>query len=287
MQIVQVIACDNILGEGPLWVPQEKALYWVDIDGCLIQRFSSITNTYEAFQQPCKVSMLAMRAQGGFVAASENGLYFWQPSDNQLTFITHPEQGKKEARFNDGKVDSGGRLWAGTMTPQGASSALYRLDPDLTIRRMLKEVTISNGIGWSPDQRSMYHADSNRRTIFAYDYDDSSGEITNRRVFAELAQNEGVPDGLTVDSQGCLWCAIYDGWCLLRFDPDGKRMATIRMPVARPSSCIFGGEALNLLYVTSISEGLSAQQREQQPLAGDVFVFETDCSGIPEPKFLG
>lgn len=287
MQIVQVIACDNILGEGPLWVQEEKTFYWVDIDGCLIQRFSTLTNTYESFSQPFKVSMLAMRAQDGFVAATEKGLYFWQPQDNQLTFITHPEQGKAGARFNDGKVDRRGRLWAGTMTPQGASSALYRLDPDLTLTKMIGDVTISNGIGWSLDERVMYHADSNRRTIFAYDFDSESGSVSNRRIFVELDEGQGVPDGLTVDSQGCIWCAIYDGWCLLRFDPDGECISNIPVPVARPSSCIFGGESLNLLYVTSIAEGLSPQERQAQPLAGDVFVFETNLKGIPEPKFTG
>ena len=287
MEIIQVIACHNILGEGPLWDVEEKTIYWVDIDDRKIQRFSMTTNTYEAFNQPLKVGVIAKRAKSGFICGTDGGLHFWQPENNQFTFIAHPEAGKKDARFNDGKVDRKGRFWVGTMTPQGASSALYRLNADLKIEQMVSHVTISNGIGWSPDNHTMYHAESMRHTIFAYDFNLETGEIANRRVFAQSAESEGVPDGLTVDSEGYVWCAIYDGWKLVRFDPLGQRALEIPMPVARPSSCAFGGDALNLLFVTTISEGLGQAELEAQPLAGDLFVFETDFKGLPEPKFEG
>jgi len=287
MEPIQAVHCQNILGEGPLWNTKEQAIYWVDIDGKKIQRYFPDTKRFESFDMPIKVCLMAFRTQGGLICGAEDGLYFWYSADKKLEFITHPEKGKTEARFNDGKVDRKGRLWAGTMTFQGASSSLYRVDTDLSVHQMESGVTISNGVGWSPDNRNMYFVDSIRYVIYAYDFDIETGSIRNRRPFVQMDESFGIPDGLTVDSEGYLWCAIYGGWKVVRYDPSGKVAADIQFPVSKPSSCMFGGKDLDALYVTSISEGLSEEEKKQQPMAGDLFVIKTDVKGLPEPDFAG
>jgi len=158
------------------------------------------------------------------------------------------------------------------MTPQGASSALYRLDSDLSVHRMVSDITISNGIGWSLDNKTMYYVDSNRLVIYAFDFDLKSGEISRKRDFLRFENHAGVPDGLTVDGEGFIWCALYDGWKVVRIDPDGNIVDEIHMPVSRPSSVAFGGQHLDELYITSIAEGLSPEEMAQQPMAGDLFM---------------
>jgi sugar lactone lactonase YvrE len=287
MEVTQVIHCQNILGEGPLWHPGEGALYWVDITGKKIQHYSPSSEKSEIFEVPRMVSALGLRQAGGFVCAAEDGFHFWTPEGNRFEPIHDPEKGKQGARFNDGKVDRAGRFWAGSMTPQGASSALYRLDRDLSVHRMVSDITISNGIGWSPDNQTMYYVDSNRLVIYAFDFDSNTGEISQQRDFVKFGVNFGVPDGLTVDSEGFIWCAVYDGWMVVRLDPQGKIVEEVRMPVARPSSVAFGGQHLDELYITSIAEGLNLEEKEQQPMAGDLFMVKPGVRGLPEPAFAG
>lgn len=173
------------------------------------------------------------------------------------------------------------------MTPQGASSALYRLDADLSVHRMVSDITISTGIGWSPDNQTMYYVDSNRLVIYVFDFDLMTGEISRQRDFIKFDVNSGMPDGLTVDSQGFIWCAVYDGWKVVRIDPQGKIVEEIHMPIARPSSVAFGGRALDELYITSIAEGLSPEEKTLQPMAGDLFMAKLGVVGLPEPAFVG
>lgn len=285
--MINVVQCQNILGEGPLWHSDEKALYWVDISAKKIQRYFPAIGRYEFFDLPRMVCALGLRQGGGFICAVEDGFSFWEPNSNHLEFIQNPEPGRTNARFNDGKVDRAGRFWAGTMTPRGATSALYRMDADLSVQRMASRITISNGIGWSPDNRTMYYVDSNRSVINAYAFEPASGAMSKKRIFKQFAPGLGLPDGLTVDSEGFVWCAIYDGWKVLRLNDLGQIIDEILMPVSRPSSVAFGGENLNELYITSISEGLGSEEKINQPMAGDLFMVRQDVKGIPEPKFAG
>jgi L-arabinonolactonase len=287
MEPINVYPSRNIIGEGPLWNVKEQAIYWLDIDGKKIQRFYPETGKYEFFDMPVKVCLMAFREMGGMICGTEDGIYFWDPDTQKMDFITHPEKGKKEARFNDGKVDRKGRLWAGTMTYEGATSALYRMDADLCISKMVPDVTIANGVGWSPDNRTMYFVDSIRYVINAFDYDLATGMISNQRPFVQMDAEFGIPDGLTVDSEGYVWCAIYGAWKVMRYDPTGKVTAEIKMPVSKPSSCMFGGKDLNELYITSISEGLSEAEKVKEPMAGDLFMINTEVKGLPEPDFAG
>lgn len=287
MEAIRVLHCQNILGEGPLWHPAEGALYWVDITGKKIHRYFPAYGQTEVFEVPRMVSALGLRKSGSFVCAADDGFHFWTPQGNRFEPISNPEFGRQGARFNDGKVDRGGRFWAGSMTPQGAESALYRLDPDLSVRRMLSGITISNGIGWSPDNQTMYYVDSNRLVIYVFDFDMKSGEISCQRDFLRFEKHAGVPDGLTVDSEGFVWCAVYDGWKVVCIDPNGKIVAEVNLPVAWPSSVAFGGQHLDELYITSIAEGLSPEEKTQQTMAGDLFMVKPGVTGLPEPAFAG
>jgi len=284
-KVVRVVACQNRLGEGPLWHPDEKALYWVDIEGKKIQRYYPVSGKYEAFDTPLRVTLLAFRENGGAVCATENGFHFWERETNAFTFISDPEAGKEGARFNDGKSDRAGRLWAGTMRPSDATSALYRMDADLSVRKILDGITISNGIGWSPDNRTMYYVDSLRYVMYVVDYDLANGAATNQRPFLELDADYGTPDGLTVDSQGYVWCAIYGGWKVIRIDPTGEICEEVPMPVSQPSSCMFGGKNLDTLFITSISDGIEDPAKE--PMAGDLFALKPGVEGLPEARFAG
>ena len=287
MQVERIVRCQNDLGEGPIWHIQEGALYWLDINQCKIQRFDPKSKDVQVYDMPFKITALAMRKSGGFLCATEKGFHFWDPSRNHLSFINHPEIDKAGARFNDGKVDRQGRFWAGTMTPQGATSALYRIDPDLSVQRMAGGITISNGIAWSPDNRRMYYADTLRYTIFDYRFNLETGEIDKQRVFVKVEPEFGVPDGLTVDSQGYIWVAFYNGWKVVRYKQNGSIDTQINLPVARPTCPAFGGANLDELYITTAIDGLSPKDREKQPMAGDLFMVKPGSKGLPEPKFTG
>jgi sugar lactone lactonase YvrE len=195
-------------------------------------------------------------------------------------------------RFNDGAVDGEGRFWAGTMNkdvedPAVTDGCLYRLDPDRSCHKMGSGFTISNGIGWSLDQRIMYFTDTLRSVIYAYDFDPARGTIGNRRPFVRVPPEEGYPDGLTVDSEGCVWSALWGGWKVVCFDPRGRAVDEVRLPVSDVSSCAFGGSDLRDLYITSAWEELSAEERALQPLAGDLFRARLPVPGREESRFAG
>ena len=285
-EVERVLKIGNRLGEGPLWSVDEGALYWVDIEGNRLYRFRPADGTLESFDTGLPVGALGLRASGGLVVATKNGFAFWDPHTLSLTFIADPEADKPEARFNDGAVDRRGRFWAGTLAP-GATSSLYRLDPDLTVHTMETGITASNGIGWSPDNRTMYFTDTRRKTIYAYDFDVATGHISNRRSVVFTPDEEGVPDGLAVDSEGFIWSARWGGWKVSCYDPSGKLEREVRLPVQYPTSCAFGGDRLDELYVTSARTRVSEEQIREQPFAGDLFRLGMGIRGLPEPKFAG
>ena len=287
MEVKHVLSCQNILGEGPLWHAEEQTLYWVDIVGKTINSFQPGSGRHKIFPVDSAVGVVAFREEGGFIAAGSRGVGFWNLGESKLTYFQDPEAGNPDSRFNDGKVDRKGRFWTGTMTAQGAVSALYRIDADLSIHTVETELTISNGIGWSPDNAVMYFVDSLRYVIYAYDFDYLGGDVSHRRVFAQFSEGYGIPDGLTVDCEGYLWCAFYGGSKISRLDPQGKIDLEIGLPVSQPTSCIFGGPDYSDLYITSAWEGLSEADRMLQPEAGDLFVINTTTKGRAEPKFAG
>src|SRR6185503_11432690 len=228
------------------------------------------TSQTEVIEVPSHVGAVAPRAAGGFVAALQDG--FWVVGDGPTRRITSVAEAGPSLRFNDGKCDPAGRFWAGTMAydEKPGAGALYRLDPDGRASLMLDGVTISNGLAWSLDGLTMYYIDTPTRRIDAFSFSPGTGEISDRRPVISIPAELGLPDGLTIDEEGGLWVALWGGAAVHRYF-DGRLDAVVTLPVSQPTSCAFGGENLDELYVTSAREGLSLEQREAQPLAGAVF----------------
>jgi len=277
-----------VLGEGPVWDAREQAVYWVDIPQKRVFRWSEAdgVRTHDAERHVCS---LLPRARGGFIGGGYDGFVEIAP-DLGLSLLGDPEREPELAsnRFNDGKVDRSGRFWAGTMdrTERAASGSLYRLDPDLNWTRMDSGYKVTNGPAFSRDGRIMYHTDSARQTVYAFDLA-ADGTASNKRVHLRFSEGDGYPDGMTVDAEDCLWVAFWDGWCLRRFAPDGERLERIELPVQRPTSCAFGGPALAMLLVTSARIGLDENSLAMQPSAGGLFMLRPGVSGVPDMPFKG
>ncbi len=287
--IVCALDAKALLGEGQLWDPAAQRLYWVDIKRRLLHRFDPASGGDESWSTPEDVGSLAVRAKGGLVVAMKSGFHFFDPAAAMFTPIVNPEHDRPGNRFNDGKPDRQGRFWAGSMddSEKSASGGLYRLTPDLGCQRMVDGIICSNSLCWSADSRVMYYADSYRHAIWAFDFEPDSGEVGNRRVFVEIPAADGVPDGATVDAEGGIWVAQWDGWRVTRYDPQGRIERTVRLPVQKPTCPMFGGSDLDIVYVTSASVQLTPSEIAQQPQAGDLFAFAPGVKGLPEAHFLG
>jgi L-arabinonolactonase len=239
---------------------------------------------------PEVTSCIGLRARGGLVAGTRTGFAFLDTASGAVAPIIDPEAGMPGNRFNDGKVDRAGRFWAGTKNIANAAhttGSIYRLDADHSAHLADRGISCVNGIAWSPDDRTMYACDTWLRRIYAYDFDRAAGAASNRRLFAALAQDQGYPDGLTVDAEGCIWNAHYDGWRITRYPPDGSIDRVLRLPVQHVTSVTFGGAGLRTLFVTSARLRLTPEERTLQPDAGHVFALEPDAAGIEEPSYLG
>jgi sugar lactone lactonase YvrE len=276
-----------VLGEGPVWVAREDALYWLDIKGEKIFRLGDDKQLTE-WPTPLRVGSIAPRKNGGFIGGTEHGIAIIDPAAERFDIVANPEQHLPNNRFNDGKVDRRGRFWAGTMDDQekAASGTLYCLDTDLSWTAVDSGYKVTNGPAFSPSGEVMYHNDSARQVTYAFDMD-SSGQPGNRRVFLQFAKGDGYPDGMTVDAEGCLWVAFWDGGCIRRFSPGGEWLQTIEMPVSRPTSCAFGGRDLDRLYVSSARIGLDQATLSMQPNAGGLFMVTPGVQGIADIPFAG
>lgn len=280
--------CACLLGEGPVWSAAEAVLHWVDIKAPAIWRLAWPSGLPSSWTPPCAVSAVAPRQAGGLIAACGAGFAFIDPDRGVFVPIVDPEVDRPGNRFNDGKVDRQGAFWAGTMddAEKADTGALYRLDPDLRWMRVDGGYRVTNGPAFSPDSAWLYHSDSARQRVYRYPLRDD-GSVGAREPFLQFGAGEGHPDGMTVDAEGCLWIAFWDGWCLGRFAPDGTALGRIDLPVQRPTSCTFGGARLDRLFVTSARFGLSPEQLAEQPHAGDLFVTEPAVGGLAQPSFAG
>jgi len=277
------------LGEGPLWSMKEQALYWVDILGHRLHRYSSLEGQ-RTWQFDGEVSALAERAEvGGFVITRRHGFACFNPQTEELVPLAQVETDLPGNRFNDGKCDSRGRFWAGTMDfdAQRPTGSLYRLTPDLAFKRMDTDYIVTNGPAWSADNRTLYHNDSVNGRVYAFDFDPDTGEIANKRLFLQFGKEDGSPDGMTTDAEGGLWIAHWGAGKLTRRDAKGNILRTVELPCSQVSSCAFGGPNLTTLYITTAAVGLSAQQLEREPLAGGLFALEMDIAGLPANLFRG
>jgi len=281
----------NTIGEGPIWDARDQSLYWVNFIGkSEIWQFSPETGQLRVFETAVPVMALGLRRAGGFIAAATGGISVWTPESNRIKPFCNPIAGCSSVRFNDGGTDPGGRFWIGTMNnvePGKPDGELFCIQDATSVRREENGIATSNGVGWSPDRKSMYLTDTFRRTISVYDFDMSSGHIRNRRLFAEIPEAVGFPDGLAVDQDGFVWSAIWGGFRVLRFDPRGEVERELRVPAPNPTSCCFGGPGLRHLYITTARLGISEEELSKFPLSGDLFRYEGDMCGLPEPEFTG
>ncbi len=273
------------LGEGPCWRSDEQQLYWVDIYNHRVHQFNPTTQSHRYFDVGEVVGCLAPAGEHRLIMALHQQIAFLDTQTGAITpiqTIAHPHP---DTRFNDGKCDPAGRFWFGSVSGTPEAAQLYRYTADGTLTVMETGLTISNGLGWSPDQRTFYLTDSYRRTIYAYEYDLASGDLGDRRVFIDLTQEESEPDGLTIDQDGCIWSAMWNGWCIVRFDPNGQEMMRFLLPVQRPTCCTFGGANHQTLFITTASIGLSQTEIQKSFYSGDLFSLETDVTGLPTHHF--
>jgi sugar lactone lactonase YvrE len=288
MNLEIAVKSNNILGEGPVWSSQENALYWIDIQQKQLLRWKDSETEVDIWDMPSEIGSFALRDAGGFVVALRDGLAFFDKDRREINYICRLESDISEIRFNDGKCDRIGRFWVGTMDEEvlNRRASLYCLDKSLNCNKVKESIGISNGLGWSPDNKIFYYTDSADHTIYAFDFDMDSGNISSERIFVKT-NNSYTPDGLTVDSEGYVWSAMWDGWKIVRYAPDGQVDTEIRLPVQRPTSCTFGGENLDFLYITSARIDLKEIDMLEQPFAGNIFRLNTTVQGLPEPSFLG
>ncbi len=290
-EVEHVLEVGNVIGEGPIWHSQEESLYWVDfVEHHQILRFSLQTRRLEVFETGIPVMALGIRKAGGFIAATGKGLATWDPQRKVFETVCNPLAGRDGFRFNDAATDSRGRFWVGTLNeanPKGPDGELYCLQADGSCQVMDKNITVANGTGWSPDRKIMYFTDTFRYTVYAYDYDAAAGTIANRRTFVQTSPDAGLPDGLTVDSEGFVWSAFWGGWKVVRYNPEGKVDREYRVPVPNPSSCAFGGKRLDELYITTAYLGLSQEEKDRSPQSGDLFCLKAGIVGMDEPRFAG
>ena len=275
------------LGEGPRWDSRRQRLLWVDIMRGRVHVFTPSTGACRNVSVGRPVGALAGSSDGSLVLAVAGGFARFDLDSKRFEMLATVEADRPQNRMNDGACDGAGRFWAGTMAldERPGAGMLYRLDPDLTVHTMLTGVTISNGLDWSLDGRRMYYVDSPTRRIDVFDFDVAAGSIANRRPLVEVPADAGVPDGLTVDAAGFLWVALWGGAALRRYAPDGTLERVVPLPVTHPTSCAFGGAALDELYVTSARVALTAEQRARQPQAGGVFRLRPGVAGRPAHLF--
>ncbi len=285
-----VVDCQNTLGEGPAWSVDEQKLYWLDIQKSELWCYDPETDDTKTWNSPERIASFAFRECGGLLVAFESGLAFYDPEKGKTEKIQHIEPDLPTTRMNDGRCDRQGRFIVGGMDESGngeAISNVYRVDKDLTVNKIISNVACANSTCFSPDGRVMYFADTPVGEIWAYDYDTSSGAISNKRVFTGFSDQPGAPDGSIVDAEGFLWNAQWNGRRVIRYRPDGSIDQIVEMPVMNPTCVAFGAKDLNILYVTTARYLMTPEQIEAEPLSGGLFAVKVDVKGLNEPKFRG
>ncbi|MEV0688602.1 SMP-30/gluconolactonase/LRE family protein [Streptomyces sp. NPDC050388] len=276
------VRAESVLGEGPTWDPATGRLLWIDILNSRIHTYDPATGRRTLRRTEQHVGAVKPRAGGGLVLNLRDGVGLLDPDDTFRWLHREPVPGR---RGNDAAVAPDGTLWAGTMRYDEATGGgtLSRVTGDGTAEVVLDDVTVSNGTGWSPDGRLMYYVDSPTRRIDVLDVDPASGSVTGRRPLAAIEDGAGFPDGLTVDAEGCVWVALWDGAAVRRYTPSGALDRVVELPVPRITACAFGGPGLSDLYVTTARVGLTSPP----PLSGSLLVIPDAGEGLAPPAFAG
>ncbi len=272
-----------ILGEGAIWHPKEKVLYWIDITGCKLHRYDPKTGENTTTDTKSMIGTV-VPSDGEFpvVIATETGIHGVTKNGELIRLAPYPTNEPEGNRFNDGKCDPAGRFWVGTMSKKETSGAgnLYCFDGN-ELKLKIPGVSISNGIVWTADAKTMYYIDTPEKAVFAYDFDKENGNISNKKVAFKIPEEYGYPDGMTIDEEGMLWIAHWGGKAVIRWDPvTGKAIEKIEVPAPNVTSCAFVGDDLKTLFITTAGQGLTKEQVEQYPLSGSLFKIRLDVKGV-------
>ncbi len=279
------------LAEGPVWDAQRQRLWWVDISAQAINHFDPQTSQNRRFPLPSIVGAVALTHGDELVLAAHQGFTRFNPLNGDTAApLTPPGHDDSQARFNDGKCDHAGRFLAGSVPLPGkaGSGALYSLGSDGEMKTLLRGVRLSNGMTWSPDGRVFYYIDTLSHTVAAFAYDIETGSMGTPRTAIAIPPAMGYPDGMTIDTEGMLWIALWGGWAITRWNPNtGMLLETHRLPVSQITSCTFGGPHLDTLYITSARVELSAEQLKREPLAGSLFSLQSGARGFEPCRYAG
>lgn len=283
-----LVASQCILGEGPLWNQSTHEVFWVDIKSKRLYCYNTLTEKLSHWTFPTALTSIVSRERGGYFGTSEQGFVEVDLSTGELLLIGGPEVNWHSNRHNDAKVDPFGNLWSGTMdnNEQLQTGHLYRLDKSLNWLKKASDYFITNGPTFSCDGKFLYHTDTILGHVYRYKLSDE-GNLSDKSLFAAFSPDEGNPDGMTTDIEGNLWICLFGGYKVIQFSPQGKRIQEVQLPCANITSCAFGGEKMDLLYITTAKWKLSEKALIEQPLAGNLFVLETKTQGLPAVKFSG
>jgi sugar lactone lactonase YvrE len=284
------------LGEGPVWDAQGGVLWWVDIEGRRIHRYDPVSRQDRALATPSEVGAVALRSSGGLAVALADGIWTLNPAPGDAVLEPGPDAwrsiapfvGAPDVRCNDAKCDPVGRLIVGTMAvDERPVGGLFSVERNGGVRQLLDGLAIANGLAWSRDGRTFYFIDSPTRQVGAWDYDLGTGAIARQRVHLSFDDGLAMPDGMTIDAEGGLWIAFWDGWEVRRYAPNGTLDVVVRVPAAQVTSCTFGGPDLADLYITTAANGFDSGLRAAQPGAGGLFRVRPGIGGVPPDRFAG
>jgi sugar lactone lactonase YvrE len=289
LEVEMVLPARAAVGEGPVWDERTNTLVWVDIMNNSVHVFDPVSGADRAVDVGQPVGAAALRERGGLVLALRDGFAVMDADLGDLHWVARVEDDTPTNRMNDGKCDAAGRFWAGTMSfqEQPRLGALYRLDPDYRVTRMLTDVTLSNGMDWAADNRHMYYIDSTTQKVDIFDFDLEHGELGERHVAIGIPKEVGLPDGMTLDTEGGIWLALHGSGTVRRFTPDGQLDRIVRVPAKQVTCCAFGGPDYSDLYITSMTYGQSPEALADQPLAGSLFRTRPGVRGRPSFRFAG
>jgi len=278
-----VINGQNELGEGPVWDDRLGELFWVDIEGLKLHRYKPSDSKQQEYKLEQKAGSAVPAQDGSWILALQDGFYRFDLATGQSELLIHTPDGKQGNRLNDGKCDSSGRFWAGTMSAKWQKDGtLYTLETGNALTPRHPGVVCSNGLAWSSDGKLMYYIDSGEALVNVFDYDAATGEITNKRTAITYPEGQGGPDGMSIDTEDMLWIGHWGGWQVSRWNPrTGEKLVTVEVPVKNVTSCAFGGENLDELYITTTRVGNTEDELKDQPNAGGLFRVKPGVKGLP------
>jgi sugar lactone lactonase YvrE len=289
VQVELTYESKSILGEGAFWDHKNERLYWVDIDGLKVHIYDPKTKENRSFDTPTQVGTVVPKNKNEAVIALADGVYMLNTDTGAINLLSDVESAMTYNRFNDGKCDPNGNLWVGSMHIEQSSpkANLYKVDPLGKATKMLDSITISNGIVWTQDKKTMYYIDTPTGHIRAFDFDPINSTISNERVAVVVPESLGYPDGMTIDSEDKLWVGLWNGNSVARFDPiSGTLMSKIEVPAHNVTSCSFGGKNFEILYITTASVDMTEEEHKKYPLAGSLFEVKPGVVGV-KGNFFG